>query len=630
MQFKIKKALYIILCIPLILAAGCGQKDIPPDLSRGTVHNLTVMSTTDEHQQLLPYNYMEDEEDGTIGLSKVYSVVEEIRGENVNTLLFSSGDVIQGSLIGELESIVDPLKDDEYQTIIKAFNLMGYDGVAVGNHDLTDFGMEFFERARNNSDFPWLSANIKLARSPDEFFVKPYTIIEKTVDGIPLNVGIIGFVPPQIMTWGRRHLKGELIVKDIVTQAEKYIPELREKSDIVIAVAHSGIDDSPEARENAGYHLAGIEGIDLLLLGHQHNKFPGDYGHIDRIDEDKGLIRGVPAMLPSSWGRAVGVAHLELFYSAEGQWSVIDGKTKLRETEPYPSHPEIEELADDIHSKTLEYIRTPIGETEVELVSYFSRIKDSALTQIINNAQLWYGADIIEGTKYEDIPLLSAAAAFVAGREGPDYYTRVSGEITIGDVTDIYIYPNTVEIVKVTGKQLKDYLEYTAENFKTTDTQSETPGHLVNYDRRAFNYDIIEGIEYTIDVTEPPGNRIEKIIHQGESVAADMEFLIVMNNYRASGGGDFPHMTGENAAFSTTDVNREIIIEYIRKMEAVNPQPTGNWRIKPETTKGPVLFRSSPAGREYLIRKNLPGISYLETDESGWGIYKIDLTDINR
>ncbi len=613
-------ALLLIVCLSLPLSAQASQ------------HQLILMSTTDLHQYIMPYNYMSDDVDETIGLSKVYTLVEQIRQEYNNTLLFSSGDDIQGSLVGDMEADVDPLTGHEFQAIIRAMNTMGYDAAAVGNHEVSDYGLEFFERAKNNSVFPWLSANIKLAENPDEFYVEPYTVLERNVDGIPIKVGVIGFVPPQIMEWGRSHLYGQVIAKEILEQAEKYIPILEEKSDIVVVALHGGIStddiDSRDARANPAYYLAEIEGIDAILMGHQHNHFPGDYDDIEGVDNEKGLIHGVPAVMAGSWGEALGIVELDLEYTGR-EWKVLGGSSHLRHVdENVESHPWIEELVKDRHEATIEYVRTPIGHTEVEIASYFSRIKDTAVTQLVNDVQIIYAKEYFAGTEYEDLPIISVMAPFIAGRHGPDYFTHVQDDVNIGDVTDIYIFPNTVYVLKLDGQQVIDWLEYSGRNFNQIDPETEEPQHLINYDVMGYHFDILEGIEYVYDVTKPQGERVVEVTYDGEPLTADMDFLIVTNNFRASGGGGFPHAEEKNWVLPSTDVSREQIISYITEKEVIRPAASKNWRVKPIETAGPILYRSSPDAASYLDRRGIQGITYLETDEDGWGIYEINLLEL--
>lgn len=583
-------------------------------------HTLLIFSTTDEHQYIYPHDYMRGEENTSIGISGLYTIIEEMREEYPNNLLFSSGDIIQGSLLGEMEAVIRP-DPERPMAIIDVFNRMGYDAAVIGNHDLTDFGLDFFRQAERGADFPWVSSNIYKTEEEGAHLTEPYVILERYIDEIPIKIGVIGFTPPQIMNWGRKHLEGNVVMNDILDSAEKYLPELKKKTDLIIALAHSGIDSSPKnsdsARENAGYYLAQLDGIDALLLGHQHLLFPGNFEGIDGIDNERGLIHGTPAVLPSSWGRALGAVRLDMRYS-DGRWEVLRSSSRLIPNSGKP-HQDILSIAEDMHNKTIAYVSTPIGRTQRRIGSYFSRVKDSALTQLINEAQLTYASDLLSGTPDADTPLLSAAAPFVAGREGPGYFTDVSGDINIGDVTDIYIYPNTLYIMRLNGSQLRDYLEHSALNFSLSGYD------VVDYSKRAFNFDIVEGVSYTYDLGKPLGERVVRLEYSDTAVQDNDEFLIVMNNYRASGGGDFPHMTPENTFLASTSINREVIISYIREAGNITPEPSNNWSIILPDRRDYFHFRSSPGAVSYIDEIGLENYSYIKTNTDGWSIYRIDL-----
>ncbi len=623
-----KRSLLIVVLLTFLvfstmLLAGIGKTD----------HTLIIMGTTDIHQYIMPYDYMGDRPNESIGLSKIFTLVEQVRSEYPNALLFDAGDFIQGSLVGEYEALVSPLEGFQFHTIIRAYNFMGFDAATVGNHEVSDYGLDFFELARRNSVFSWISANIRLAHDPSAFFVDPYVILERNIDGIPVRIGVIGFTPPQIMDWGRRHLEGKVIAQEIVEQAEIYIPLLRDQADLVVVVAHSGIStqpiDSYEARENAAYYLAQIEGVNALILGHQHRRFPGDFADVEGIDNDLGLIHGVPAVMPGSWGSHLGAIHLDLSYDWDtGKWEVVEGRSRLLPVTPeVKSHPLIEAIVADRHKATIEYVRAPIGWTETEITSYFSRIMDNPVTQIVNDAQIAWAQREFAGSEYEGFPILSAAAPFIAGRQGPDYFTHVLGDITIGSITDIYLYPNTIYVAKLNGEQIKDWLEASAYNFSQVDPNVTDPQHFIDYDFRAFNFDVIEGIEYSYDITKPAGQRLVEATFNGEPLDASMEFLVVTNNYRGSGGGNFPHVA-DNIVLQTTEINREAIIRYIQSVGVVEPVPTNNWHIVPVETAGPLVYRSSPEGTGYLERTGIRGIEFVEVDEAGWGVYEVDLFEL--
>ncbi|RLL82447.1 2,' 3'-cyclic nucleotide 2'-phosphodiesterase [Mesotoga sp. H07pep.5.4] len=620
---SIATVLLILLAFSSLLFSATGK----------TVHNLVIMGTTDMHQYIMPYDYMGDKPNESIGLAKVFTLIEKVRSGNANTLLFDTGDFIQGSLVGDYEADVNPPEGFDFQTIVRAYNYIGYDAVSVGNHDVTDFGLEFFERARSNSVFPWVSANIRMAEDPKDFLVNPFVILEREVDGIPIRIGVIGFTPPQIMSWGRRHLEGTVFTQTIIEQAEKHIPVLKDQSDLVVAVAHTGISTdeitSYDAQENAAYYLAQVEGIDAMILGHQHSHFPGDFADIEGIDNDKGLIFGVPTVQPGSWGSHLGIINLDLAYDwTTGDWEVLDGSASLVPVTPeVETHRQLAELVAQKHEATIEYVRTPIGWTDTEITSYFSRIIDNPVTQIINEAQIWWAEREFAGTEYEWLPVLSAAAPFIAGRQGPTYFTHVQGDITIGSITDIYIYPNTIYVAKLNGEQIKDWLEASANNFNQIDPYSTEPQHIVNYDFREYNFDVIEGIDYVYDISRPAGQRLISATFEGNPLDASMEFLVVTNNYRGSGGGNFPHVA-DNVILATTEINREAIIKYIQYIGEIDPVPTNNWKILPIDTAGPLLYRSSPEGVGYIERNAIRGIEFLEVDEAGWGIYEVDLVEL--
>jgi 2',3'-cyclic-nucleotide 2'-phosphodiesterase len=593
---------------------------------------LTIMATSDMHQYLMPYDYMADEANETVGFSKVFTKIQEIRETNNNTLLLSNGDFIQGSLLGLHEYQIDPIQEGETQTIIKAYNEAGYEAAAVGNHELQDYPMNFFEKAVAGANFPFLAANIFMADNEDEHYVDPYVVLDKQINGENIKIGVVGFIPPQTMRWGKDNLEGNVVIKDIMPVAREIIPEVASKSDIVVVLSHSGLtndsEDSYNAQENASYYLAQLDGVDAMIMGHHHGKFPGGYEDIENVDSENGTIFGVPAVMPGSWGSALGVIDLDL-EKTNGSWVVTGSNVRLEGIdENTESSPVIEEIAKQRHEATIEYVRTPIGETDIDITSYLSRVMDSTVTQIVNDAQLWWAEKQFSSGEFSGIPILSASAPFQAGREDAEYFTEVwKGDITIGNVTDIYIYDNEISVMHLNGAQVIEWLERSAENYNRIDPNSSEEQELLNPEFSAYNYDVIEGIEYQVDVTQPVGDRIVNATYNGEPLSEDMEFLVVTNNYRAGGGGDFPPCVEEDTVFAPSGVtNRQVIIDYIQQMGTISPKPTYNWNIKPFNPAGTVTFRSHPEAMNYIQNNNVEGIERLRTDENGMGVYKLDVT----
>ncbi|MCF8001479.1 MAG: bifunctional 2',3'-cyclic-nucleotide 2'-phosphodiesterase/3'-nucleotidase, partial [Halanaerobiales bacterium] len=516
--------------------------------------------------------------------------------------------------------------------IIKAYNMAGYDAATIGNHELQDYPMDFFEKAKAGAKFPFVSGNVVMANNESENYVNPYVILNKKINGENVKVGVIGFVPPQTMRWGKDNVEGNVVVKDILPKAKELIPEVAKKSDIVVVLSHSGLSTAPQdsydARENASYYLAQIDGVDAMIMGHHHNKFPGGYEDVENVNSEEGTIFGVPAVMPGSWGSSLGVIDLEI-EKQNGEWNVISHNVRLEQvTKDTQSSAEVEAIAKDRHEATIEYVRTPIGESDRDITSYLARVQDSSVTQIVNDAQIWWAKDVFSSGEYSDLPILSAAAPFQAGRQDASYFTEVDGgDVTIGDVTDIYIYDNEIAVMQLNGAQIVQWLERSAENYNQIDPNKSGEQELLNPEFSAYNYDVIEGIEYQIDVTKPKGERVVNATYNGDPLTEDMEFLIVTNGYRAGGGGNFKPTVDEDPVYAPSGVtNRGIIIDYIQAKGTVNPAPTYNWNIKPFDPAGTVTFRSHPEAMEYINKYNIPGIEKLRTDENGMGVYKLDVT----
>ncbi|WP_090438866.1 bifunctional 2',3'-cyclic-nucleotide 2'-phosphodiesterase/3'-nucleotidase [Natronincola peptidivorans] len=588
-------------------------------------HELVIMGTTDIHVNLMPYDYMTDRVNENHGMSKVATLIDQIRAQHKNTLLLDAGDMIQGSLLGNIEAVVDPLKDGEVHVSINSMNMMGYDAAILGNHEF-NFGLDFLERAYSGANFPVVNANVYEVDTDENYFT-PYVILDREIDGEAIKIGVIGFTPPQIMIWDKIHLDGKVYTKEIVETAEKFVPEMREAgADLIIAVAHTGIDANEGASENAAYFLSQVEGIDAMVLGHQHKRFPStDYENIPGIDIEKGTINGVPTIMAGSWGNNLGTIALNLTYG-NGVWTILDSKSELTATANLSPRQDIVDSVAAKHQQTIEYVNTPVGETYANLNTFFSRVMDNKVIQLVNDAQLWFADGFFDGTEYEGIPVLSAAAPFKAGRHGPDYYTNVeAGGIAVKDVADIYIYDNTLQIVKVDTATLIGWLEKSAENFNQINPTKTDDQVLLDYNYRGFNFDHIAGIEYQIDVTKPAGKRIVNVTFEGKPLAAGMEFLVVTNNYRASGGGDHLLNSNSEVVYSGTEENREVIIDYITKVGAADPQVTNYWSILPVETAGRVIFRGSSIGQDSMDDFEAEKVAYIG-EEDGWSLYAYNLS----
>ena len=250
----------------------------------GQVH-LRVMETTDLHVHVFPYDYYGDRPVDTVGLARTASHIADIRAEATNSLLVDNGDLIQGNPMGDYIAYERGMSDGDMHPIVEAMNVVGFDAATIGNHEF-NYGLDFLKKSTAGANFPWVLANVatKQGAGPrdDTTLYQPYVILDRTVvDGSgaehTLKIGLIGFTPPQIMNWDRRHLEGNVEVRDIVKTAEAFVPEMKEAgADIIIALSHSGIGpESGDMLENASVPLAGVDGVDAIVTGHHHLVFPG-------------------------------------------------------------------------------------------------------------------------------------------------------------------------------------------------------------------------------------------------------------------------------------------------------------------------------------------------------------------
>jgi 2',3'-cyclic-nucleotide 2'-phosphodiesterase / 3'-nucleotidase len=489
--------------------------------------HLRIMETTDIHVNLLPYDYYADKPNDTMGLSRTAMLIDAIRKEATNAMLIDNGDLLQGSPMGDFFAYERGMKDGDIHPIMKGMNLLGYECSTLGNHEF-NYGLSFLDKVLAGANFPFVCANLirgtALAASPrdDKLYLKPYVILDKKLKdgsgaGKPIRIGVIGFVPPQIMVWDAKNLEGHVRTRDIVEAAKAWVPEIKEKgADIVIALSHSGIDVKPgDMMENASFFVAGVEGIDAVFTGHQHLVFPGkkDFQELPGVDAKTGTLQGKPAVMGGFWGSHMGLIDL-LLESDGSKWRVVSATSEARpiyervDNKPKALVGDDQKIVDALkadHEATLAYVRRPVGKSSAPLYSYFALVADDPSVQIVSQAQTWYLKELLKDGPYKDLPLLSAAAPFKAGgRGGADYYTDVpAGDVAIRNVADLYLYPNTVRAVAITGAQVKEWLEMSAGIFNKIDT-GKPDQKLINLDFPSYNFDVIDGVTYTIDLSQPP------------------------------------------------------------------------------------------------------------------------------
>ncbi len=664
--------LLLAACTATLALAACASESAKRTASpaNGSTAHIGVLETTDIHTNILSYDYYKLAEDPGIGLVRTSSLIHAARKEFENTLLFDAGDTIQGTVLADYQALIQRVPCDQELAVYKAMDALGYDAGTIGNHEF-NYGPEFLSQVTGtpfNLDgvarkqckgpkFPFVLSNVFGAKDGKPLYA-PWRILERRIkthapDGSAresiIRIGIIGLTPTWILDWDKRTLEGKVTVLGPVEAAQKYVPEVRAAgADIVIALVHGGIDASPysaQKTENAGWHLAGVPGIDALLLGHSHNVFPNpndpksSYAHVKEVDNQRGFIRGVPAVMGNYYGKSLGVIDVALAYR-DGHWQVEREAThaEVRQIKnPDGSFVAVDEdmahLVHDEDAGTIAYVKTPIGRSDYAINTYFVAAGETSALQLVNMAQRDYVEKYIKSNlpQYAGLPVLSSMSPLKAGFGGPKDYTDIApGLLAINNAADLYLYPNTLTAVKLTGAGVKAWLEKSAEWFNRVDPAKHEEQDLINRRFPTYNFDVLQGdLTYAIDVTKPAGERIADLRHHGKAIDAAQEFVVVTNNYRASGGGRFPGLDGSNVVLSATEANRDVLIAYVKAQGELTRARNGadrNWRFVKVKTAGPVVFTSA-AGRLELARAaGLDNVSLVKDKGDGSAVYSIDLS----
>ncbi|HEY8585536.1 MAG TPA: bifunctional 2',3'-cyclic-nucleotide 2'-phosphodiesterase/3'-nucleotidase [Rhodanobacter sp.] len=653
-----------LLALGLALLASCAllpwQHQQAPD---GSQANVVILETTDLHANVLSYDYYKLKADPTLGFERTATLIRRARAEFPNTLLFDSGDTIQGSVLADYQALVKPVGCDQQLAIYQAMDALGYDGATAGNHEF-NYGLRFLSQVTGTPmqvdgglsrrcagpNFPIVLANVYSARDGQPLF-KPWTVVTRTIEAytpdgsqlqVPLKVGIIGFAPPPIMNWDKQNLEGKVTVSGVLEAARKYLPQLQaQHPDLIVAILHGGLNSAPYTpdMENAGWHLAGVPGIDALLLGHSHAEFPGPrYADMQDVDASRGLVRGVPAVMADFFGKDLGLIRLRLD-RRDGRWVVdhTQSRSELWRICPQKNHcvaadPTIAPLVQQAHQAAIAYVNTPLGETTLRLSSHFADEGNMTALAPVNAAQIDYVRRELPRTHPElaGVPVLSAAAAFRTGFGGPDDYTDVPpGPLTLRSAADLYFYPNTLAAVQTNGAGVKAWLEKSAERFNRIDPTKVAEQALINSHFTGYNFDQLQGgIRYVIDLAQPAGQRITTLTYQGKPIAPDQSFIVVTNNYRASGGGHFPGLDGNNIVLAAPDGTREILAKWLQRKQhlgAADLEPT-SWTFAPLKTRGLVVFRDAANKVDVARAAGLTNIRQVRDNGDGTAVYAIDLS----
>lgn len=664
---QIRFPLLLILALGAALSA-CAGRMLAQRSTEGARATLAILESTDTHSNILSFDYYKLADDPSLGFERMASLVQEARKDYENTLLFDAGDTIQGTALADWQAGAGRPDCSQELAMYKAMDVLGYDAGTIGNHEF-NYGLSYLSQVTGQPmaaagttgqhckgpGFPLVLANVVDAQSGEPIF-PPTVLLERTLHArnaqgeaveLPIRIGVIGLTPPNILLWDRINLEGRVKALGVVETAERRASELRAAgADLVVAILHGGIDTRPYSpdMENTGWHLAGVKDVDFVLLGHSHQRFPDPgnarsrYNDLPAVDNQRGFLRGKPAVMGQMWGKSLGLIELALVQH-EGRWHIDPAMTHAEvrsiqtdSGEVVDADPRIRAAVASEHAGTIAHVSSPIGNSDFPMTTYFAAVGDVSALQPVNSAQRAYVEAYVKANlpQWKDLPVLSAAAPFKAGFGGGTDFTDVpAGSLAIRNAGDLYLYPNTLSVLKLSGADLKGWLERSAMYFNQIDPALEAPQALVNRKVPSYNFDVIQGgIRYAIDISKPVGQRIVDLRFDGKPIDPAQAFLLATNNYRASGGGGFPGSGGEHVIFNAPDANRDILIDWIRQRGALRFESDAAdrpWRFVALKTRGPIEFTSATGKQALAERLGLRGVREHESTGNGLSRYTIDL-----
>jgi 2',3'-cyclic-nucleotide 2'-phosphodiesterase/3'-nucleotidase len=514
-----------------------------------------LLGTTDTHGWLLPYDYYTGKETPN-GLSRLVPQIDSVRAANPGrTVLVESGDLLQGNPLASVYS-ADTIAGTH--PVARAMNLLRYDAAAIGNHEF-NYGVGHLDRVAGQSGFPWVSSNVFRAGTSEHAY-RAYALVERTVDGRPVRIGITAVTPPGVMIWDRDKVAGRLEVRDMVASVRPVVAELRARgADVVVVAAHSGLEGSSYdtaathvATENDAARMAReVPGIDVIFLGHTHRELADT------------TIGSTLLLQAKNWATSLAVATLSLEGAGDG-WRVAEKHGQILHPAPDARSPLLDSALAGAHERTRAYVSRRIGTSTAEWSAAAARTRDTPIMDLINEIQRRVtGAD------------LSSTAPFSLSSHIPQ------GPVTVADVAGLYIFDNTLKAVRISGAQLRAYLEKSAEYYLPC--PAARCDRITNPAVPGYNFDVVSGVDYAYDLTRPVGQRLVYLRRGGRDVAPTDSFTLALNNYRASGSGGFSMLVGAPVVYDRGEGIRELLIAEIERRGTLNPADffRKNWEIVP-------------------------------------------------
>ena len=613
--------------------------------------DLRLIATSDLHASLLPYDYCANRAVSGRSLSEISRQIATARAQTANSLLFDNGDFLQGTPLADF--VASRSRRRRAHPVIAAFNTLGYDAVTLGNHEF-NYGVPFLTSALTDAQFPVVSANIvtRLGNSPlrDQTFVPPYAILKRRVmdrDGRMhnLRIGVIGFAPPQIEVWDRDQVQGRIRMRDIIASARAWLPRLRARgADVIVALAHTGIGsvEVEDGMENAAAALASLPEVDAVIAGHCHQAFPGlGVPAAPGVDPMLGLLAGKPAVMPGHSGSHLGVIDLVLTTTPAGprRWKVASGSARLGVAagQATTTARQLRKAIGPDHRAALAWSRQVLGETRVPLHTHFATVTPNAATDLIAGIKADHVRAALAGTCWADLPVLASAAPFRSGgRSGAGSFTDVGpGTIRMRNVSELYLYPNSLVAVALTGAQLSDWLERSASIFRQV-MPGDQDVALHDDAVPGFAFEAIPDVDYAIDLTQPSrfdprgrlinpqARRIVGLSYEGRLIDPARRFVLATNNHRVNVESLTRGAAAPEPVYTATTRMQALIAEQIRLRGTVGQPARRNWGFlpMPGTT---VRLQAGIGSERHAADLAAYRAQFLGSDAAGFTHYRLHL-----
>lgn len=517
---------------------------------------LAILETSDIHGNIYPIQYGNNEP-AEVGIAKISTLIKRERSRNESVIVIDNGDLIQGTpLMYHYAKSLQHMKNP--MSVI--LNYIGYDAAIIGNHEF-NYGMDILQHAVTSSNHPYLSANILDKQSSKPFFGTPYLI--KTINQ-DIRIAILGVTTHYIPNWENPEYITELSFEDALASTKKWVQYIREyeKPDLLIVSYHGGFERDLQTGkpiekltgENQGYAMCyEIEGIDILLTGHQHRSIASE------------KVNGVTVIQPSFNGHVLGKVRVTFEHNGF-QWNITRSESELLSTENITPDEDVLKLAASYEEMTQQWLDQPIGKIEGNMIvkdAMQVRLQDNALIEFINKVQM-------------DVAKVSISNTALFHNHAPGFPSN----ITMRDIVSNYIYPNTLKVIRITGRDIMDALEQSAEYFIVNNDGDivVNPAYMEPKPQH-YNYDMWEGISYILNISKPIGKRVQKLDYEGKPLVLEQEFDVVMNSYRAGGGGNFMMYQNKPVIKEIPMDMAELIANYIIENKVIQATVNHNWKV---------------------------------------------------